>query len=158
MIEAIKSRIPRDVRHQIKAGKSVLACDEAGWNSLHLAVKVGSKRILMELLKAPEVKQNATRLNDGDQHGETPLHLAARLGRAELLLELLHAGANVDALDDYGRPPLERAITGNRDNVVEILLRYKADERLLEHEGKVDPAIKSRLSQMKRVKHMMKRH
>jgi ankyrin repeat protein len=59
--------------------------------------------------------------------GWTPLHFAARndsgLGVARLLIE----GQNVDVPDGGGTTPLMVAASYNNANVVELLLRAKAD-------------------------------
>lgn len=152
LIEAIRTRKPKEVKLRLKDGDSVLARDNYDNNALHIAVKAGGRRVLAELLKCKEIKRNPAAINVPNGEGETPLHLAARWGRTELVEELLEAGADVDALDNYERPPLEGALRGNNyDDIVELLLQHNADESLLKHEGRIDRTIARRLSQVKQI-------
>ncbi|HEX3147880.1 MAG TPA: ankyrin repeat domain-containing protein [Gemmataceae bacterium] len=55
--------------------------------------------------------------------GQTLLHDAARVGEAELAAALIHAGANPDAKEWEGHPPLYRALNGE---VARVLLEAGA--------------------------------
>ncbi len=57
----------------------------------------------------------------------TPLHAATNFGRSEAVRALLEAGANPNAQDSAGYPPLFRAASNNRTDVIEILISGGAD-------------------------------
>jgi ankyrin repeat protein len=153
LVEAIKNGDREAVKALLENGHRVLACDCTGDSALHHAVraKTGSRKVLKELLKSREMIRNPNGINRPNMDGETPLHLAIRLGKAELVTKLLAAGADVDGPDRYGRPPLERALSGNKDKIVEILLESNANERLLRHENCIDRTIARRLSQVRQI-------
>ena len=46
----------------------------------------------------------------GGYNGETPLHYAAEYGTAEVIETLIASGADVMALADYGKTPLQRLL------------------------------------------------
>ncbi|CAM9381461.1 unnamed protein product, partial [Sphacelaria rigidula] len=58
----------------------------------------------------------------------TPLHLAVENGAVDVVLALLRHQANLEALDDEDRSPLMVASQYLRVEVVDILLRWDADE------------------------------
>jgi ankyrin repeat protein len=151
LVIAIESRDRKKVEKRLENGDSILACDYNGNNGLHHAVRAGSKKVLKRLLESGEVSRDRDRINTLNMDGETPLHLAIRLGKAELVTKLLAAGADVDGPDRYGRPPLERALSGNKDKIVEVLLEYNANELLLRHENCIDRTIARRLSQVRQI-------
>ncbi len=59
--------------------------------------------MLQGLIKTAGVKQK-------DKHGATPLHQAAATGSAEAMRLLVAAGAEIDAVNDFGATPLMWAI------------------------------------------------
>jgi ankyrin repeat protein len=60
--------------------------------------------MLQGLIKTDGVKQK-------DKHGSTPLHQAAANGSTEAMRQLIAAGAEIDAVNDFGATPLMWAIT-----------------------------------------------
>jgi ankyrin repeat protein len=69
--------------------------------------------MLQGLIKSAGVKQK-------DKHGATPLHQAAAAGSAEAMRLLVAAGAEIDAVNDFGATPLMWAI--NEPEKVRILV------------------------------------
>lgn len=57
-------------------------------------------------------------------HDMTPLHWACDAGDHEIARKLLESGANVDAVDGFGRTPLHFAV--DYPEVVRVLIEYKA--------------------------------
>ena len=51
----------------------------------------------------------------------TPLHMAARRGNTEIAAALLECGANIDARDNQGVTPLQRAINCRKKSVANLL-------------------------------------
>jgi ankyrin repeat protein len=149
LIDAIDSTKPSNVKLRLKAGDLIFARGINNCNALHYAVKAGGRRVLLELLKSKELRNNSKAINRPDGDGENPLHLAIRLGRLELASELLNAKADVNALDNYGRTILEKALKGNKDDIVELLLKHDADEKLLGNHS--DPTVRRRLVQIKQI-------
>src|SRR5262249_23728343 len=96
-----------------------------GGTPLHVATATGDQP-LVELLLANKANVNAVNKN-----GQTPLHSAVSSGRAGIATVLLAAGANVNA-KTLGSPnrdwtPLAFAIPQGHKDVVELLLKNRAD-------------------------------
>eukprot|EP00434_Breviolum_minutum_P030348 symbB.v1.2.026845.t1/scaffold2588.1/size75582/8 len=60
--------------------------------------------------------------------GSTPLHLAAGNGRVAAAELLLSKGAAVDAKNDTGKTPLDRAREEGETEMVQFLLNWPADK------------------------------
>lgn len=60
----------------------------------------------------------------------TPLMIAARFGYQEIAEVLLQYGANPNAVDQFKRGPLHRAISARQVDIVRLLLRSGADPNL----------------------------
>ena len=87
------------------------------------AAALGDNEALSALLDADTGLARATNRFDS-----TPLHYAAWAGHADAARQLLERGADVDAFDRHGMPPLiYAAYWGRHENTVEMLLENGAD-------------------------------
>lgn len=112
--------------------KLALARSKAGATSLHYAASVGaSKDTIKALYEAGKVA-----LNTNSKQGGTPLHWAAGTSPkkekeedfAEALTSLIDdCGADVNAPNDQGMPPLVLAAAANNDKAGTILVKNGAD-------------------------------
>ncbi|KAL3921255.1 MAG: hypothetical protein SGPRY_004967 [Prymnesium sp.] len=73
---------------------------------------------LLELIPIEEIPS--------DYDGRTGLHLAAAGGHINCLLALLRYKANKDAVDRFGRTPLQEAVLNARDEAAQVLLKHGA--------------------------------
>ena len=130
------------VKQHLAAGADVNTKSERGRTPLHIAADMGHKEIA-ELLIAKGANVNAK-----DEDGDTPLdwvpvfgakiddllrkyggkhgtiHSAARGGDIEAVKEFLAAGADVNAKDDDGKTPLDRAIHYNHFEMAALLRKH----------------------------------
>ncbi|CAK55761.1 unnamed protein product (macronuclear) [Paramecium tetraurelia] len=60
-------------------------------------------------------------VNQQTYEGMRPVHLAASLGRLKMLQDLKQYGAELDAKDELGMTPLERAKLYNHSEIIEFL-------------------------------------
>ena len=87
------------------------------------AAALGDNEALSALLDAHTSLARATNRFDS-----TPLHYAAWAGHADAARQLLERGADVDAFDRHGMPPLTyAAYWGRHESTVEMLLENGAD-------------------------------
>jgi ankyrin repeat protein len=94
------------------------------------AVRDQDKQAVEQLLKS------RTDVNAPEVDGTTALHWAANQNDAELVDRLIRAGANVNAANRYGVPPLVVAVAhGRATSVVERLLKAGADPNRALKEG-----------------------
>jgi hypothetical protein len=70
-----------------------------------------------------------------DFQKRTPLHEAAFYGHTNLVQYLLDNGHPIDPKDDFGQTPLFRAVDANRTDVIDILVKRKADTNLLDSDS-----------------------
>jgi len=71
-------------------------------------------------------------LQFADYQGRTPLHEAAYYGHMNLVTYFLDNGHPIDCADDFGQTPLFRACTGDRTEVIEFLIKKKAQTNLID--------------------------
>eukprot|EP00903_Cladosiphon_okamuranus_P008638 g8282.t1 len=132
------------VRALLRAGSPVTASDDRGYTALHVAAndidvdKLGRNNgdVIRVLLDAGADTEAQT-----DDMGCTPLHFAADTdhfaadsdSRGNNVLPLLEGGANVNARSVDGCTPLHYACYHSSLGVVELLLRWGADEMLADH-------------------------
>lgn len=74
-------------------------------------------------------------LQFADFQGRTPLHEAAYYGHMNLINYFLDNGHPLDPKDHFGQTPLFRACEGNRTEVIEFLLKRKAEPNLLDSDS-----------------------
>jgi len=79
---------------------------------------------------------NKNEQNAADNNGYTALHYASRNGHYEACQMLLAAGANVNATTKSGGvTSLMRASMMGHEQIVHLLIKYKADTRLCDNDG-----------------------
>ena len=151
LVRSIRDRDLESLCIQIVSGADILAQDSDGWCALHHGAHAGSGKILGILLESEQVKGKAEHINKADNTGATPLHIAVLRGKEALARQLLEAGADKDALDHFDRSPLFRAVEKNRENLVELLLDYKAKPtfNLLDTKARKTPNLPKRFLEMK---------
>ena len=120
------------LRELLRHGDSVKACNDLGFTALHLATLYGREDATRVLLEAgADIEAKAT-----DQ-GSTPLHFAieGRTRSSGAICALLDGGANVNARRTNGGTPLHAACRFVSWDRVELLLRWGADETLVNQDG-----------------------
>eukprot|EP00752_Nemacystus_decipiens_P005635 g5099.t1 len=129
-------------RALLRGGSLVNATDKEGSAALHLAAHVDSDLgrhndndnggVIRALIEAGA--DTETRIRDS---GNTPLHHAAFTdSNGNNVRALLEGGANVNASGRDGNTPLHAACGHARRSAVELLLRWGADERLVDKSGR----------------------
>ncbi|CAG9761215.1 unnamed protein product [Ceutorhynchus assimilis] len=105
---------------------NVNAFNSVGQTALHMACSTNPNFRSVELL----LKLGAN-IETKDKNGHTPLHLAScSLGGNAVIIKLLAHGSNINAQDNDGQTPLHRAILGNNQQGIKILLENGADRNL----------------------------
>ena len=70
----------------------------------------------------------ASVVNDAaEEDGSTPLHNAARAGATEVAALLLGRGADLGAMNDQKRKPLQIAVMARQSQTAKLLLEHLAD-------------------------------
>ncbi len=91
-------------------------------HALHEATQVDDPNRVKALLKeAPNL------VFSQDWNNDTPLHLAAYFGYRDVAELLLTHGADVNAINSYGRTPLHRAAFNGHQDIAKLLLKHGAD-------------------------------
>jgi ankyrin repeat protein len=86
-------------------------------NSIFALISSGDAATLRGMLRAdPSLVQQK------DDNGLSPLHRAASAGDAGMVRSLLEAGADVQAPDRYGYPPINSAVWDGHSEVVDLLI------------------------------------
>src|ERR1043166_127923 len=95
----------------------VSALSSDGWTPLHLAAYFGKKTAAQLLLnKGAPVNARSTNVMEN-----TPLHAAAQNGDLETAKALVDAGADVKVRADNNQSPLDLALTGAQQAMVDFL-------------------------------------
>jgi ankyrin repeat protein len=94
--------------------------DPLGFTPLHTAILAGTKNVVIEFLRFPEVP-----INKPDSKGLTPLHWAVISSHKSIARLLLVRGANVDAQDNDGWSPLQWAQGTGRPAIAQLLTEWK---------------------------------
>ncbi|CAN0454035.1 unnamed protein product, partial [Ectocarpus fasciculatus] len=148
--EAIWGGHTQLVNDLVLAGSDLNWRDEYGSTPLHVAAFRGLDRVVSTLLLREEVFTNAL-----DNGGATPLMDACGCGHLSVVNTLLAAGADVTIRDDSGFSALDKAACkGHIDDgdtplhwacywqkkglevTVDLLLRWGADETVVNNDGK----------------------
>jgi ankyrin repeat protein len=132
----LASTLPRFMpRIRVEVQRTYLPVNDD--NSLYLAISTGEpvENVRAILEKRPELLQTY-RFN-----GRPPLVLAAEWKRSDLVLLFLQMGADVNSRserDSGAKDTTALHVAADLDDVktIEILLRYKADTKLVERSGR----------------------
>lgn len=118
--------------HQLKALLRTMDCtgiaaklatlDSDGWTPLHYAAVSSSTAALQELLVAGHGKAEV--LNMRSREGQTALHFAVVWECPDHVELLLKAGADVDAVNEFGATPLHWACERGAHDVMRVLLDH----------------------------------
>ena len=107
-------------------------------NPLHVSVAMGSEDMLSTLI------EGGADVNVVNDTGQTPLHMAVKKSEASMVRRLLISGANVNAVNSMGDTPIMVAVREvitledmfiQKDEIVDILLEYRANTRIKNHDG-----------------------
>lgn len=102
--------------------------------SLHIAARYNSLNVLKFLCTATKTLTNGdeekVNLNAQNKYGSTALHNAAYSGNPESVSILLKSGANIRAIDNQKRIPLELAIKRNDDLINTIDNKAAAEKKI----------------------------
>lgn len=76
-------------------------------------------------------------LDEQDNNGYTPLHAAAQCQLVPIVERLILCGACVNSLDDWGNPPIQRALGNKPENslIISKLLEAGADIHIRNKSG-----------------------
>lgn len=109
------------LRVLISGGANLDIVDHEGYTALRCAIESGHVAAATLLLKE-RVRVN-TAYTD---HQETALHLAVRMNQPAVITALLEKGADIEACDADGDPPLEWAVETGCLELVKLLLEHGA--------------------------------
>lgn len=108
-------------------GEDLDYCEKPYWRSALWEATWKNYETMVKLLV--EKKAN---LQHADFQHRTPLHEAAFYGHMNLVVYFLDNGHEIDCKDDFGQTPLFRACDGGRIEIVEHLMKRKADPNLID--------------------------
>ncbi|KAE8600760.1 hypothetical protein XENTR_v10013399 [Xenopus tropicalis] len=114
----------KSLRKLIKKGSSVDVPDNRGWMPIHEAAFSKSTHCLQLLIHSAP---SSSYIRAKTFEGETALHLAAKSGSVRCVQLLLQAGADPNEVTNEETTPLFLAVEGGHKEVVELLLKNKAN-------------------------------
>jgi hypothetical protein len=158
LIEAAKAGQLTLITHALSSGVHIECADAAGLTMLWWACRYGHRELILTLLKAraslvvtdergcscmhwlaaqdlassiEQLHQQGADLDVVDLDGLTPLMNAARRGKIAAAGILLQLGAAVNAQDQRGMSALHYAAEAGMGRLLELLMAYQADPKLL---------------------------
>ncbi|HBL98726.1 TPA: hypothetical protein DDZ86_03730 [Candidatus Dependentiae bacterium] len=125
-LEEINENLKK-IRKILNAGVDVNQCNSDGFAPLFVAINRGDKEIVELLL------EHGADVNISEKTmGCTPLYLACQEGYEFIAKRLLESGALVDKSTNDGYTPLLWAVKAGNKEIVELLLKYKANVNIVE--------------------------
>jgi ankyrin repeat protein len=123
------------VSQLIKKGANVNAKNKAGKSVMDIALSKSNAEIVGMLVSAGATSNVSPK--QAFKGGNTLLHEAVAKNDVALAAKLLEEGADVNALDKRGAPPLYRVGNWSNNNIamIELLLKYKADPNIQPKKG-----------------------
>ncbi|XP_049762865.1 ankyrin-1-like [Schistocerca cancellata] len=144
----------------LKAGADRNAVDNCDVTALHLAANC--RKVPPQIIAfAKEQIEQGMRLDIMDHQGRTPLHYAALTGNHRVMKLLISLGANVNALDVYGKTPIVMpAIHSLKDCrlVKQLLINAGADLTVRDKHGKTALHTSFENDNIEITKFLMKKH
>lgn len=122
---------------KLLAAGAPLTINKNGMNVIQLAITYG-RGFEVELL----IQKGRFKIDERNEHGDTLLHYATTLNSKGCIDKLLNAGAEIDAVNDFGQTPLLKAIENGRAELALALIDANADVNIADHMGCV-PFIKA---------------
>lgn len=118
IIEAMKSQLDLDFNEKPYFRSALW---EATWKGNEQIVKL--------------LADKGATVSFADYQGRTPLHEAAYYGHLNLVEYFVEKGHPIDVVDNFGQTPLFRAVDGHRAEVVQSLVKHKAQTNLLDEQS-----------------------
>ncbi|MFP3030265.1 MAG: ankyrin repeat domain-containing protein [Wolbachia sp.] len=109
----------------VKERADVNAKNNKGWTPLHEAVQSGHSNIVEFLIDTNGTDIEAKSNNEKN----TPLHVAADTGQLGIVNLLANKKANVNAVNKYGKKPLDIAKEKNHQDIVDFLTSKTSRKR-----------------------------
>ena len=119
LLEAVKGGKECKVKSILSNGyyRNTDYIDGNGRTALHWATEYGYYKLMHLLL------DSNWKVNIRDSKEQTPLHIACNHRRADIATWLITNGCDVDAYDENGNTPIQRAIHTNLEKVVYLLVK-----------------------------------
>ncbi|QLG88503.1 ankyrin repeat domain-containing protein [Chitinibacter bivalviorum] len=163
LMEAAKTANLGMIKDALASGFPINSTDDDGLTMLWWAARYGHRELIITLLKAraridivdergcgpvhwlasqdivsaiEELHQHGADLDLPDNDGVTPLMYAAKRGRVAAAGCLLQAGVAVNAQDNKGMTALHYAAENASGRMLELLLVYDADPKLMDFQSR----------------------
>lgn len=121
-----------DCHHRIAVSSSHQTLDEMDFER-----GIWSAALEGNIARVRQLLASGTNVDSIDMAGYTALHYAARSGSIDVCEVLLQSSANVNAVTRAGlATPLQRAALAGKEQVLELLLKYGADPKLQDMDGR----------------------